>query len=98
MMVNIMEIFIGNLPYDITENDLRNVFQRYGEVASVNIPTDLFTGQAKGLAFITIKEKKKKPAAQLPPIKIKGRLVNIERIDINYISEIKTDNRKDEKK
>jgi RNA recognition motif-containing protein len=93
-----MEIFIGNLPYDITENDLRNVFQRYGEVASVNIPTDIFTGEVKGLAFVTIREKKKTPAAQLPPIKIKGKLVNIERIDINYITEILPDSSRNEKK
>jgi RNA-binding protein 39 len=93
-----MEFFIGNLPYDITESDLRNVFQRYGEVASVNIPTDIFTGEVKGLAFITIKEKKKQPVAKLPPIKIKGKLVNIERIDINYITEIQTNTNKDAKK
>ena len=48
----IMNIYVGNLPYTATENDLRTMFENHGEVASVRIITDKFTQKSRGLAFI----------------------------------------------
>jgi RNA recognition motif-containing protein len=85
----VMEFFIGNLPYDMTEHDLRNVFQQYGKVSSVTIPTDLFTGQPKGLAFVTVEaEPEKKPVESIHQVKVKGRVLSVEPIDINYITDV----------
>jgi RNA recognition motif-containing protein len=47
-----MKIYVGNLSYDLSENDLKDVFTPYGEVASVKIMTDKFTGRSKGFAFV----------------------------------------------
>jgi len=47
-----MNIYVGNLPYTITEDDLRGVFADHGEVATVNIITDKCSGQSKGFGFV----------------------------------------------
>ena len=47
-----MKIYVGNLPYDITEDELRKEFEAFGEVASVSIITDRYSGRPKGFAFV----------------------------------------------
>jgi RNA recognition motif-containing protein len=47
-----MNMYIGNLAYDVTENDLRTAFSAFGEVASAKIITDRFSGQSKGFGFV----------------------------------------------
>jgi cold-inducible RNA-binding protein len=47
-----MNIYVGNLSYDVTEEDLRNEFSEFGNVSSVNIIKDKFSGQSKGFAFV----------------------------------------------
>ncbi len=47
-----MKIYVGNLSYDVVEDELRNLFSEFGEVASVNIVTDKFSGRSKGFGFI----------------------------------------------
>lgn len=47
-----MNIYVGNLPYTVTEDDLRGMFDQFGEVSKVNIITDKFTGKAKGFGFV----------------------------------------------
>jgi len=47
-----MNIYVGNLSYDITEEDLRSAFEKFGAVESVSIIKDKFSGQSKGFGFI----------------------------------------------
>jgi cold-inducible RNA-binding protein len=47
-----MNIYVGNLSYDVTEEDLRNEFSAFGNVSSVNLIKDKFSGQSKGFAFV----------------------------------------------
>ena len=47
-----MSIFIGNLSYEVSEDDLREVFAEYGTVNNVKMPRDRETGQKRGLAFV----------------------------------------------
>jgi RNA recognition motif-containing protein len=47
-----MNIYVGNLPYGATEDELRTAFGAFGDVTSVNLITDKFTGQSKGFAFV----------------------------------------------
>lgn len=47
-----MNIYVGNLSYDVTEEDLRGEFTAFGNVSSVNIIKDKFSGQSKGFAFV----------------------------------------------
>ncbi len=47
-----MNIYVGNLSYNATEDDLRNAFAAYGQVASVTIIKDKFSGESRGFAFV----------------------------------------------
>lgn len=47
-----MNIYVGNLPWKATEDELKNTFGAYGEVISAKIITDKFTGKSKGFAFV----------------------------------------------
>jgi RNA recognition motif-containing protein len=45
-------IYVGNLPWSATEDDLRNLFSSYGTVHSVSVITDRETGRSRGFAFV----------------------------------------------
>ena len=47
-----MNIYIGQLPYSVTEDDIKELFSEYGEIASLNLVKDRFSGQSKGFGFI----------------------------------------------
>ena len=47
-----MKIYIGNLSFDVTEEELRQEFAPFGEVTSVSIPTDRYSGRPRGFAFV----------------------------------------------
>lgn len=47
-----MNIYVGNLSYNLSEEDLNEVFSEYGEVVSVKIVMDRETGRAKGFGFV----------------------------------------------
>ena len=47
-----MNIYVGNLSFDVTKEELKDVFSKFGEVSSVNLITDKFSGQSKGFAFV----------------------------------------------
>lgn len=47
-----MNIYVGNLPFNVTEDELRQAFESYGEVSRVNIITDRETGRPRGFAFV----------------------------------------------
>ena len=49
-------IYVGNLPYNATEDDLRALFAQYGAVQSVSIMTDRETGQPRGFGFVEMNE------------------------------------------
>jgi RNA recognition motif-containing protein len=47
-----MNIYIGQLPYSVTEEELREMFLHFGEVSSLNLIMDKHSGQSKGFGFI----------------------------------------------
>jgi len=47
-----MKIYVGNLSFDMTEEELREEFAAFGEVESVAIPTDRYSGRPRGFAFV----------------------------------------------
>ncbi len=47
-----MNIYVGNLPSDASEDDLRQAFEAFGKVMSVKIITDKFTGTSRGFGFV----------------------------------------------
>lgn len=47
-----MKIYVGNLSFSATEDDVREAFEEHGNVASVNLITDRETGRSRGFAFV----------------------------------------------
>jgi len=47
-----MKLFIGNLPYNVTENELTDIFSSYGNIVSTKLVVDHFTDQPKGFGFV----------------------------------------------
>jgi len=58
-----MKIYVGNLSYEETEQDLRQEFEAFGEVTSVNIITDRDSGRPKGFGFVEMATKSEAEAA-----------------------------------
>ena len=49
-------LYVGNLPWSATEDQIRNLFSQYGTVNSVNLVTDRETGRARGFGFVEMEE------------------------------------------
>ncbi|MBW0435734.1 RNA-binding protein [Leptospira yasudae] len=74
-----MNIYIGNLAYQATEDDLRKAFESFGEVTSVRIITDKLSGKSRGLAFVEMANKDEGTAAidGLNGTQIRGREIKV---------------------
>jgi cold-inducible RNA-binding protein len=72
-------IFVGNLSYQTTQEDLHAAFAQYGNVERVNIVTDRDTGQARGFAFVEMTERRdaETAIAQLNGAELNGRAINV---------------------
>ena len=58
-----MTIYVGNLAFQATEDDLKEVFAEYGTVSRVSLPTDRETGRKRGFAFVEMEDEAKEDAA-----------------------------------
>jgi RNA recognition motif-containing protein len=74
-----MNIYVGNLPYNVVEEDLREIFEEYGEVASVKIISDKLTGRSKGFGFVEMDDEQeaKKAIDELNNAEISGRNIKV---------------------
>jgi RNA recognition motif-containing protein len=74
-----MRIYVGNLSYDASEDDLRQAFGQHGEVSAANIITDRATGRSRGFGFVEMPndEEAKKAIEALNMTEIAGRQVNV---------------------
>ncbi|AWT60883.1 MAG: hypothetical protein DF168_02108 [Candidatus Moanabacter tarae] len=74
-----MDIYVGNLPYEINEETLREVFGEYGSVERVNVIMDRNTGRAKGFAFITMPDNEQAQNAikSLDGVTVEGRPMRV---------------------
>jgi RNA recognition motif-containing protein len=73
------KIYIGNCPFDASEQQLRDLFATYGEVDSVNIITDRDTGRPRGFAFVEMTDSSAAQAAiqGLNGTDLGGRSLNV---------------------
>jgi len=78
-----MNIFVGSLPFSLKENDLKEYFEEYGEVASVKIISDKFSGRSKGFGFIEMPndEQAKKAIEELNGAEIEGRTIVVNKAE-----------------
>lgn len=74
-----MNIYVGNLSYSVTEDELREMFARFGEVTSVNLITDKYSGQSKGFGFVEMAVQAEAEAAikALDGNSVKGRNIRV---------------------
>jgi len=74
-----MNIYVGNLTYDVTENDLRNLFGEHGTVSKVNVIMDKMTGKSKGFAFVEMENDKdgQKAIDALNGVDLQGRNLKV---------------------
>ncbi len=75
-----MNIYVGNLPYRITEDELRASFEAYGTVSSVRIVIDRDTGKSKGFGFV---EMPGQAEAEDAVKKLDGAMVNGRNLRVN---------------
>ena len=52
-----MNIYVGNLAYSVTEDELRQAFAQFGDVTRANVITDKYSGQSKGFGFVEMSDK-----------------------------------------
>lgn len=74
-----MNLYVGNLSYRMTEDQLRQEFEQYGQVSSCTIITDKATGQSKGFGFLEMPSREEAEAAVtgLNGREIQGRRLNV---------------------
>src|SRR3954451_23923517 len=58
-----MKLYVGNLSFESTENDLQDLFEKHGQVAEVKLMMDRMTGKSRGFAFITMNDNAQASAA-----------------------------------
>jgi len=75
----IMNIYVGNISYDVTDSQLRESFEEFGSVDTVNIITDRDTGRPKGFAFVEMNDDNEARAAidKLNGMELEGRTLSV---------------------
>jgi hypothetical protein len=75
----IMNIYVGNLHYDVTGDELKEIFEEYGEVDSAKVITDKYSGRSKGFGFVEMKNDNEalKSIDELNGADIKGRNIKV---------------------
>ena len=73
-----MRIFVGNLPFSVSEGDLSALFEPFGEVQSIQLITDRETGKPRGFGFVEMpSEAGQKAIASLNGKDLQGRSINV---------------------
>ncbi|MDA7857970.1 RNA-binding protein [bacterium] len=74
-----MNIYVGNLSYEVTEEDLQGAFEAFGQITTVSIIKDKFSGRSKGFGFVEMASKEEAQAAitGLNEKELKGRNLSV---------------------
>ncbi|MBM9510825.1 RNA-binding protein [Desulfogranum marinum] len=77
-----MNIYVGQLPFDVNENDLEVLFSEFGEVASARLIMDRYSGRPKGFAFVEMPNNSEADAAikSLNKSMFKGREIKVNQV------------------
>jgi RNA recognition motif-containing protein len=73
------KVYVGNMSYDTTESKLQEMFAAHGEVASVSVVTDRYTGRPRGFAFV---EMATDEAAQAAIVALNGQEVDGRQLNV----------------
>ena len=74
-----MKLYVGNLSFETTENDLQDLFEQHGEVNETRLMMDRMTGKSRGFAFVTMNDKAQAESAMaaLNGHELNGRALNV---------------------
>jgi cold-inducible RNA-binding protein len=74
-----MNIYVGNLANQVTEDDLRKAFEAFGQVESANIIKDKFSGESRGFGFVQMPSKQEAQSAieKMNGTDLMGRTINV---------------------
>ena len=72
-----MNIYVGNFSNDVTAEDLKEVFEAFGQVSEVKLIKDKYSGESRGFAFVEMPLKKEAEEAMNGIREIKGRMVAV---------------------
>ncbi|MCM5527949.1 RNA-binding protein [Parasegetibacter sp. NRK P23] len=74
-----MNIFVSNLSFNVTDEDLNDFFAEYGEISSAKVIMDKFTGQSRGFGFVEMSddEQARKAIAELDGGMVEGRAIRV---------------------
>ena len=92
-----MNIYVGSLSYDVTEEELKQAFEAFGEVESVKVIKDYYTGKSKGFGFVEMPGRSNAESAidGLNGKELKGRPIKVNkarpRSDVNRLRILRTD-------
>jgi len=75
-----MKLYVGNLSFETTENDLQDLFEQHGSVSEVKLMMDRMTGKSRGFAFLTMNDNAQATAAMNA---LNGREVNGRTLSVN---------------
>ena len=77
-----MDIYVGQLPYNVDESELKELFTEFGEIASVNLIMDRFSGRSKGFGFIEMPNNSEADTAikALNKSMLKGREIKVNQV------------------
>ena len=74
-----MKLYVGNLAFETTENDLQDLFEQHGAVNEVHLMMDRMTGKSRGFAFVTMSDDEQAKAAMSATNgkELNGRTLNV---------------------
>ena len=74
-----MKVYVGNIPFSVDNDKLKELFSPFGEIEEVTIITDKFSGRSKGFGFVTFKDEEsaKKAIAEMNEKDIEGRPLKV---------------------
>src|SRR2546423_1466055 len=74
-----MKLYVGNLAFETTENDLQDLFEQHGAVSEVRLMMDRMTGKSRGFAFVTMNddEQAKSAMSAINGKELNGRALNV---------------------
>jgi RNA recognition motif-containing protein len=77
--INRMNIYVGNLVFDVSESDLREAFEQFGEITEVRLIMDKYSGKSKGFGFIEMpsKDEAEKAIEEMNGKEFKGRALSV---------------------
>jgi RNA recognition motif-containing protein len=77
--INTMNIYVGNLPHKVTEDEVRQAFAEFGQVTEVRLIVDKFSGESKGFGFVEMpsKDEAEKAIGAMNGKEFMGRALNV---------------------